>query len=148
MPTNLYGPGDNYNLETSHVIPALIRKFHNAKIKKEPQVICWGTGKPKREFLFVDDLSKAIVHLIDNGIDTGLYNIGSGIEVSILDLVNSLRKIIEYEGELVFDESFPDGNPRKLIDSTKIISTGWKPEVDLNNGLQLTYDWFLENVNL
>ena len=148
MPTNLYGPNDHFNSHDSHVIPGLIYRMEKAKINKEATFTIWGTGKPKREFLFVDDLSKAIVHLIDNGIDTGLYNIGSGIEVSILDLVNSLRKIIEYEGELVFDESFPDGNPRKLIDSTKIISTGWKPEVDLNNGLQLTYDWFLENVNL
>ncbi len=148
MPTNLYGPNDHFNSHDSHVIPGLIYRMEKAKINKETTFTIWGTGKPKREFLFVDDLSKAIVHLIDNGIDTGLYNVGSGIEVYILDLVNSLRKIIEYEGELVFDESFPDGNPRKLIDSTKIISTGWKPEVDLNNGLQLTYDWFLENVNL
>ena len=106
-----------------------------------------GTGSPKENF-FVDDLSKAIIHLINNGIDTGLYNIGSGSEVSILELVNSLTQIIGYDGELVFDKNFPDGNPRKLIDSTKIISTGWRPEVDLNSGLQLTYDWFLKNINL
>jgi hypothetical protein len=148
MPTNLYGPNDHFNSHDSHVIPGLIYRMEKAKVNKETTFPIWGTGNPKREFLFVDDLSKAIIHLINKGIDTGLYNIGSGSEVSILELVNSLTKIIGYDGELVFDKSFPDGNPRKLIDSTKIISTGWTPEVDLNSGLQLTYDWFLKNAKL
>ena len=148
MPTNLYGPNDHFNSHDSHVIPGLIYRMEKAKVNKETTFPIWGTGNPKREFLFVDDLSKAIIHLINNGIDTGLYNIGSGSEVSILELVNSLTQIIGYDGELVFDKNFPDGNPRKLIDSTKIISTGWRPEVDLNSGLQLTYDWFLKNINL
>jgi GDP-L-fucose synthase len=145
MPTNLYGPGDNFSEKDSHVIPGLIYRMHHAKLNGESSFNIWGSGKPLREFLYVDDLSKAIQFLITNEINDDLINIGSGQEISIFDLSKLIKEIIGYDGKLVFDESMPDGNPRKLIDSSKINNLGWMPEVELNEGLKLSYDWYLEN---
>tara|TARA_Y100000996_G_scaffold414985_1_gene407664 strand:+ start:75 stop:1001 length:927 start_codon:yes stop_codon:yes gene_type:complete len=145
MPTNLYGPGDNFSEKDSHVIPGLIYRMHHAKLNNEASFNIWGSGKPLREFLYVDDLSKAIEFLISNEINDDLINIGSGKEISIYDLSKLIKEIIGYDGKLVFDESMPDGNPRKLIDSRKINDLGWSPKVELDEGLKLSYNWFLEN---
>ena len=145
MPTNLYGPNDNFSEDESHVIPGLVRRMHNAKLHKEKEFSIWGTGNPLREFLYVDDLADAINFLIDKPVDTDLLNVGSGIEISIKDLAYKIKEIIDYEGELIFDKSMPDGNPRKLIDSSKLNALGWKPSISLENGLEMTYKWFLKN---
>jgi GDP-L-fucose synthase len=148
MPTNLYGPGDNYNLDNSHVVPALIRKFHEAKIKKESKVIVWGTGKAKREFLFVDDLAKASMYLMN--IDKKIYdkyttpmcshiNVGYGKDITIKELSKLIRKIVGYDGKIQFDTSKPDGTPRKLLNSSIAFKIGWKPRVKLEEGLRKTY---------
>ncbi len=146
MPTNLYGPNDNFSEMDSHVIPGLINRMHNSMISKEPSFNVWGTGTPKREFLYVDDLSYAIKFLIQNEIDEGLYNIGSGFEISIASLVDTIAEIVKYEGKIEFDTKYPDGNPRKAIDSSKINELGWKPKVDIRNGLKITYDWYKSNL--
>ena len=146
MPTNLYGPNDNFSEMDSHVIPGLIYRMHNSKISNNGSFRVWGTGTPKREFLFVDDLSNAIKFLIENGIDEGIYNIGSGSEISIGDLVIVLAEIINYDGKIEFDKKYPDGNPRKAIDSSKINNLGWKPDIDIKNGLNMTYDWYINNL--
>ena len=146
MPTNLYGPNDNFSEMDSHVIPGLICRMHNSKISNDASFSVWGTGTPKREFLFVDDLSNAIKFLIENGIDEGIYNIGSGSEISIGDLVTVLAEIINYDGKIEFDTKYPDGNPRKAIDSSKINNLGWKPDIDIKNGLNITYDWYINNL--
>ena len=146
MPTNLYGPNDNFSEMDSHVIPGLICRMHNSKISNDTSFSVWGTGTPKREFLFVDDLSNAIKFLIENGIDEGIYNIGSGSEISIGDLVTVLAKVINYDGKIEFDTKYPDGNPRKAIDSSKINNLGWKPDIDIKNGLNITYDWYINNL--
>ncbi len=146
MPTNLYGPNDNFSEMDSHVIPGLICRMHNSKISNDASFSVWGTGTPKREFLFVDDLSNAIKFLIENGIDEGIYNIGSGSEISIGDLVIVLAKVINYDGKIEFDTKYPDGNPRKAIDSSKINDLGWKPDIDIKNGLNITYDWYINNL--
>lgn len=146
MPTNLYGPNDNFSEMDSHVIPGLICRMHNSKISNDASFSVWGTGTPKREFLFVDDLSNAIKFLIENGIDEGIYNIGSGSEISIGDLVIVLAKVINYDGKIEFDTNYPDGNPRKAIDSSKINNLGWKPDIDIKNGLNITYDWYINNL--
>lgn len=145
MPTNLYGPNDNFSPNNSHVIPGLIFRMDLAKQNKEEIFNVWGTGKPKREFLHVDDLSSAILFLIKNNIVDSLINIGSSYEISIDELANLLKEIIGYEGEIRFDSSKPDGNPQKLLDSSKIKNLGWKPKIDLNSGLHSTYDWFKKN---
>ena len=145
MPTNLYGPNDNFSEDESHVIPGLVKRMHNAKLRKEKEFSIWGTGNPLREFLYVDDLADAINFLIDKPVDTDLLNVGSGIEISIKDLAYKIKEIIDYEGELIFDKSMPDGNPRKLIDSSKLNALGWKPSISLENGLEMTYKWFLKN---
>jgi len=145
MPTNLYGPNDNFDFEKSHVIPGLIARMHKAKIDKEDKFSVWGTGKPLREFLYVDDLALAIIHLIENNVKSGIYNIGSGEEIDIANLVNQLKEVINYKGKILFDDSKPDGNPRKLLDSSKIFSLGWKPKINLKTGLKETYSWFLTN---
>ena len=147
MPTNLYGPNDNFSEDESHVIPGLVRRMHNAKLHKEKEFSIWGTGNPLREFLYVDDLADAINFLIDKPVDTDLLNVGSGIEISIKDLAYKIKEIIDYEGELIFDKSMPDGNPRKLIDSSKLNALGWKPSISLENGLEMTYKWFLKIAN-
>lgn len=145
MPTNLYGPNDNFSHESSHVIPGLISRINEAKLKNENSFNIWGTGKPLREFLYVDDLSYAINFLITNNIFEGLYNVGSGEEISIYNLVEKIKKIVSYEGDLSFDSSKPDGNPRKLLDSSQIFKLGWQPKISLDEGLKNTYDWYLEN---
>ena len=145
MPTNLYGPNDNFNHESSHVIPGLIARMHEAKINNYESFKIWGSGKPLREFLYVDDLSRAINFLIEENIDIDLINIGSGEEISIFDLAQKIKEIIKYSGNLTFDDTKPDGNPRKFLDSSKIHQLGWKPDIKLNSGLNLTYDWFIKN---
>lgn len=152
MPTNLYGPGDNYHPENSHVIPALIRRFHEAKIHNKPEVVIWGSGKPMREFLYVDDMASASVHVMN--LDKSVYqshtqsmlshiNVGSGSEVSIADLSMTLKKVVGYEGGIVFDRANPDGAPRKLMNSSKLNMLGWRHSVDLEMGLILAYQDFL-----
>jgi GDP-L-fucose synthase len=145
MPTNLYGPRDNFSIEDSHVIPGLIRRMHDSKIQKEKEFKIWGSGKPLREFLFVDDLAEAINFLLDIEVDYDILNIGSGKEISIYDLAIKIQQVIGYDGQLIFDSSMPDGNPRKLIDSSKMNELGWEAKIDLDEGLKITYDWFLDN---
>lgn len=139
MPTNLYGPNDNYDLNNSHVLPALLRKFHEAKISKQPSVTIWGTGTPKREFLHVDDLAKACFQLLENYNEPGAINVGTGEDISIKDLAILIKKIVGYEGELVFDTSKPDGTPRKLLDVSKIKAFGWKHSIALEEGIRGVY---------
>ena len=139
MPTNLYGPGDNYDLETSHVLPAMLRKFHEAKENDKSEVILWGTGNPKREFLHVDDLARAVVFSLENPLSDSLYNIGSLMEVSIRELAELIAKIIGYEGRIKWDQTKPDGTPRKLMDSSKINLAGWKARIDLKKGIESLY---------
>ena len=146
MPTNLYGPNDRFNEKDSHVIPGLIMRMHNAKVNNLKEFNIWGTGKPLREFLYIDDLALAIEFLIFNQPTESLLNIGSGKEISIADLANKLKKIIEFQGELIFDKSMPDGNPRKLLDSDKINQMGWMPTVDIDKGLESTYSWYKKNL--
>jgi GDP-L-fucose synthase len=154
MPTNLYGLNDNFNLETSHVLPALIRKFHEAKINNEKDVVVWGSGKPKREFLFVDDLADAIVFLLENVNASDLYeqnisqlNIGKGEDLGIGELAQTIKNIVGFEGEIAQDLSKPDGTPRKLLDVSRIHDLGWKHKISLEEGISKTYKWYLENQN-
>ncbi|MEY3678075.1 MAG: hypothetical protein RI924_216 [Bacteroidota bacterium] len=143
MPTNLYGYNDNYHPENSHVLPALIRKFHEAKIKAEPTVTVWGSGSPKREFLFADDLADACYFLMQNYNEPNLINIGTGEDLSIKDLALLIKEVIGFEGELVFDTSKPDGTPRKLMDVSKLHALGWKHRIELKQGIALAYQDFL-----
>ncbi len=145
MPTNLYGPNDNFSENDSHVIPGLIFRMHNAKINNEDRFSIWGSGKPLREFLYVDDLSEAIKLIIEKDVDQQILNVGSSEEISIIDLAKLIKKVLQYDGELIFDSTKPDGNPRKLLDSTKMFSYGWKPNIRLEEGIKLSYDWFLKN---
>ena len=145
MPTNLYGPNDNFSPIDSHVIPGMLSRMHQAKLDNESVFKIWGTGKPLREFLYVDDLSSAIEFIISNEITNDLLNVGSGEEVSIKDLSQQLKDLIQFKGELQFDETKPDGNPRKLLDSSLINELGWKSNVNLDEGLELTYEWFKKN---
>jgi GDP-L-fucose synthase len=146
MPTNLYGPNDRFTENESHVIPGLILKMHNAKLSKQDYFEVWGTGKPLREFMFVDDLSKAILFLIKNEYsEKDLINIGTGDEISIYELAEKVKNVVEYKGELKFDDTKPDGIPRKLLDSSLISNLGWSPETNLSEGLKITYDWFTKN---
>ena len=147
MPTNLYGPNDNFSDKNSHVIPGLMGRMHKTKNNKENKFAVWGTGNPLREFLYVDDLADAILFIIENNVEGGLINIGSSDEISISDLVDSMTKIIDYKGEIIFNTEYPDGNPRKLLDSSKILSYGWKPKVKIDEGLSRTYKWYLENIS-
>ncbi len=144
MPTNLYGPNDYFNLEKAHVLPALIRRFHDAKISYAPSVTVWGTGEALREFLHVDDLAKACVMLMDTYNEAGWINVGSGQEVSIGELAQTVKEIVGFQGELIFDATKPDGTPRKALDCTKISKLGWNAEIDLKRGIQDTYQWFLD----
>ena len=143
MPTNLYGPNDNYDLQNSHVLPALIRKFHEAKMIGAPTVSCWGTGSPLREFLYADDLARACIFLMQNYSDEQFINVGSGYEVSIKALSELVGRIVGFNGQIEWDESKPDGTPRKLMDSSRLFSLGWRPQVVLENGIQLAYDDFM-----
>jgi GDP-L-fucose synthase len=145
MPTNLYGPNDNFNPENSHVIPGLIHKMNIAKENEEINFSIWGSGSPLREFLYVDDLAKAIEFIIINDINVDLLNVGSGEEISIKDLASLIQKVVNYKGNLTFDNSQPDGNPRKLLDSGIINQLGWKSTVSLEKGLIKTYDWYMSN---
>lgn len=145
MPTNLYGPGDNFNLENSHVLPALLRKFHEAKLNNDPQVVMWGTGSPKREFLHVDDLGDAVVHLTEHYSDSGIVNVGVGTDVSIRELAELVKDVVGYEGEIVNDTSKPDGTPRKLMDVSRLSELGWQAKTSLRDGIESTYAWFLAN---
>lgn len=145
MPTNLYGPGDNFSETSSHVIPGLLRRMHKAKLDNEEKFEIWGTGKPLREFLFAQDLADCIEFIMDKDLDQSLINVGSGQEVSILQLANMIKSVVGFKGDLSFDSSKPDGNPRKLLDSSVITKLGWKPKTELEDGLKITYDWFLNN---
>lgn len=145
MPTNLYGYNDNYHPENSHVMPALIRRFHEAKVQNLPDVTIWGTGSPKREFLFADDLAEACFYLMQNYDEAGLVNIGTGEDISIKDLALLIRDIVGYKGDIKFDTSRPDGTPRKLMDVTKLHSKGWKHTIDLPEGIKLAYEDFLSH---
>lgn len=144
MPTNLYGSNDNYDLQTSHVLPALIRKFHQAKISGAPSVTCWGTGAPRREFLHADDLAAACVHLMRNYSEEQFINIGFGSDLTILELAERIQRIVGFKGQILWDNSKPDGTPRKLLDSSRIFALGWKPKIDLDTGLALAYQDFLK----
>jgi GDP-L-fucose synthase len=152
MPTNLYGSHDNFDLQTSHVLPAMIRKFHDAKIKEgktgmsEP-VELWGTGSPKREFLHVDDLAQAVCYALENPLEEHLYNVGTGTDLSIKDLAEKIQKIVGHQGEIQWDSSKPDGTPRKLLDVSKLHQEGWHHQINLDEGIQSTYDWFQNHID-
>jgi GDP-L-fucose synthase len=145
MPTNLYGPGDNFDLANSHVLPALLRKFHEAKVRGDKQVVMWGTGTPRREFLHVDDLADAVVHLTRTYDGEDIVNIGVGKDISIGELADMVRSITGYEGGIVNDTSKPDGAPRKLLDVSRLHALGWQARVPLHEGIEQTYRWFLEH---
>ena len=147
MPTNLFGPGDNFDLETSHVMPAMIRKMHEAKVRGDDTVVMWGTGTPKREFLHVDDLAKAVLFLLEAYDEPGPINVGTGLDVSIRELAELVAHVVGFEGTLTWDTSKPDGTPRKLLDTSKINALGWKPTISLEDGLRSTYAWFLQHAD-
>lgn len=142
MPTNLYGPGDYFHPENSHVLPALIRRFHEAKLAGAPEVVIWGSGSPRREFLHVDDLADALVFLANNYRDGDIVNVGSGEEVTIAGLAQIVREVVGYQGKLAYDKSKPDGTPRKLLDTSKLSALGWNARVSLRTGVKDAYDWF------
>ncbi len=146
MPTNLYGTHDNFDLNTSHVLPAMMRKFHEAKENNNAPVTLWGSGKPLREFLFVDDMAQAVVFALENKLPEYLYNIGIGVDLTIRELAETIQKITGHQGEIIWDATKPDGTPRKLMDISKMHNLGWKHQIDLEQGIQLTYDWFVKNV--
>ena len=154
MPTNLYGPNDNFHPKNSHVIPALIRKFHEAKVENKPFVEIWGSGKPMREFLYVDDMADASIHIM--GIDKKVLaaetspmlshiNVGTGVDITIKEVAQTIKEVVVYDGKVVFDTAMPDGTKRKLLDVSKIENLGWKPTVALKDGLKETYEWFIAN---
>jgi GDP-L-fucose synthase len=147
MPTNLYGPGDNFDLNTSHVLPALIRKFHEAKAAGAKSVTVWGTGTPRREFLHVDDLADACVFLMQNFSAPEIVNVGWGRDVSILELAELVRDVVGYEGDIDLDKSKPDGTPRKLLDTSRLSSLGWKPSIGLEEGIRGTYGWYASHAH-
>ncbi|MBS1877819.1 MAG: GDP-L-fucose synthase [Acidobacteria bacterium] len=144
MPTNLYGPGDNFDLQSSHVLPALIRKFHEARLSGARQVAIWGTGSPMREFLHVDDLADAAIRLMQSYNEGEIVNVGAGVDVSIRELAETVREIVGFEGELIFDSSKPDGTPRKLLDISRLRALGWSPKIALREGIARTYEWYCE----
>jgi GDP-L-fucose synthase len=146
MPTNLYGTHDNFDLNSSHVLPAMIRKFHEAKINNNAVLLLWGSGTPMREFLFVDDMAAAVVFAVENKLPEPLYNVGTGEDLTIKQLALTIQKIIGHTGDIIWDDTKPDGTPRKLMDVSKMHDLGWKHQVNLEVGIQLTYDWFLENI--
>lgn len=145
MPTNLYGPKDNFDLENSHVLPALIRKFHEAKVNNEEEVVIWGTGKPRREFLHVDDFADALLFLMNNYNGDQFVNVGVGKDISILELAELIKDIVGFEGKIVNDFSKPDGTPRKLLDVARLSDLGWEAQISLEEGIKDTYKWFKEN---
>jgi GDP-L-fucose synthase len=145
MPCNLYGPGDNFDPMTSHVLPALIRKFNEAKVEGRPEVVVWGTGTPLREFLHVDDLASAVVFCLDNYDEYEHINCGSGTEISIRELAELIRHVVNYDGKLTFDATKPDGTPRKIMDSSRIMALGWAPKIPLDEGVSNAYQWYLQH---
>jgi len=145
MPSNLYGPNDSFDLLNSHVLPALLRKFHEAKINNDPSVTVWGSGTPKREFLHVDDLAKACIHFMLSYNEKSPVNVGTGKDISIHDLAIEIKKIVGFEGEIVWDKNKPDGTPRKLLDVTKAKQFGWESSITLLDGIRMTYDWYVQN---
>ena len=145
MPTNLFGPHDNFSEMDSHVIPGLIMRMHKSKVANDDIFRIWGSGTPLREFLYVDDLAEAVSFLLDKSCEDDMYNVGFGEEISIMDLAYKIKNIINFQGDLAFDSSMPDGNPRKLIDTTRLNNMGWKPLTNLDTGLEKTYNWYLAN---
>ena len=145
MPTNLYGPNDNFDPENSHVLPAMIRKFHEAKMRGDNEVILWGTGSPRREFLHVDDLADASVFLIENYDKSEIVNIGTGEDITIKELAETIKKVVDFKGEIKWDASKPDGTPQKLLDVSKMRGLGWKHKIGLEEGIKDTYEWFADN---
>jgi GDP-L-fucose synthase len=145
MPTNLYGSFDNFDLKTSHVLPAMLRKFHEAKLNSAP-VELWGSGTPMREFLFVDDMAEAVVYALENKLSEHLYNVGSGKDITIKELAETIQKVTGHQGEIVWDAEKPDGTPRKLLDVSKMTEMGWEYSTELHEGIEKTYQWFLENI--
>ena len=146
MPTNLYGYFDNFDLKTSHVLPAMIRKFHEAKLKGNIPVELWGSGNPMREFLFVDDMAEAVVYALENKLPEYLYNVGSGKDITIKKLAEMIQEVVGHKGEIRWDSSKPDGTPRKLMDVSKMKDIGWQYSTELNEGIKKTYNWFLNNI--
>ncbi|BAO61331.1 MULTISPECIES: GDP-L-fucose synthase family protein [Pseudomonas] len=147
MPSNLYGPNDSYNLENCHVLPALISKAHEAKISGASELIVWGSGKPKREFLFVEDMADACLHLMESNVDSGLFNVGMGSDLSIRELAKLIMEVVGYNGQIVYDQSQPDGTPRKLLDITRLKNLGWAAKTQLREGIALTYQDFLSRLD-
>ena len=147
MPTNLYGFNDNFDLKSSHVLPAMIRKFHEAKENNHSPVTLWGSGTPMREFLFVDDLAQAVIYALENKLSEHLYNVGSGKDITIKELAETIQKATGHQGDIIWDSSKPDGTPRKLMDVSKMKSMGWTYSTELDKGIEKTYHWFLENIN-
>ena len=147
MPTNLYGPYDNFDLKTSHVLPAMLRKFHEAKLNNNKSVELWGSGSPMREFLFVDDMAEAVLYALENKLPEYLYNVGSGKDITIKKLAETIQDIVGYKGEVIWDLTKPDGTPRKLMDVSKIKDMGWEYSIELKVGIEKTYSWFLENID-
>lgn len=145
MPTNLYGPGDNFHPEHSHVIPGMMRRFHEAKIQNKPSVTIWGTGKPKREFLHVDDLAEGLFQVMEKYNDPTIINVGTGEDVTILELAQTMRDVVGYQGDIELDSSKPDGTPRKVLNVAKVKGLGWSPKYSLKSGLEMTYKWAVEN---
>lgn len=148
MPTNLYGPNDNFDLKTSHVLPAMIRKFHEAKLNNNAPVELWGSGTPMREFLYVDDLGKAVLYALENPLGEHLYNIGTGVDLTIKSLAELIQHTVGHKGDVIWDATKPDGTPRKLMDNSKMEIQGWKAEVSLEKGIGLAYDWFLAHIEV
>lgn len=147
MPTNLYGYNDNFDLKSSHVLPAMIRKFHEAKVNNHSPVTLWGSGTPMREFLFVDDLAQAVVYALENKLNDHLYNVGSGEDVTIKELASIIQKITGHQGDIIWDSTKPDGTPRKLMDVSKMKAMGWQYSTELEEGIQKTYNWYLGNIS-
>jgi GDP-L-fucose synthase len=147
MPTNLYGSFDNFDLQSSHVLPAMLRKFHEAKINNHSDVTLWGSGTPMREFLFVDDMAEAVVYALENNLPEYLYNIGTGKDITIKELAETIKKITGHQGNIIWDASKPDGTPRKLMDVSKMKEIGWEYSIELEDGIIKTYQWFLENID-
>ena len=148
MPTNLYGTHDNFDLKTSHVLPAMLRKFHEAKENNNAPVVLWGTGAPMREFLFVDDLAEAVVFALENKLPDHLYNVGTSIDLTIKELAEAIQKAVGHTGEIIWDITKPDGTPRKLLDVSKMHNLGWNHKINLEKGIEKTYAWFLENTHI
>ena len=148
MPTNLYGPGDNFDLKSSHVLPAMLRKFHDANETGASEVVLWGTGSPKREFLFVDDLADACLFAMNSYNEEPFLNVGTGEDLSIRSLAEMVAEVTGFNGKITWDSTMPDGTPRKLLDISRIQSLGWKAQTDLKTGIKISYQWFLDNQNI